>query len=110
MSMVIFFVDKKFNWDTFDSNESLSLFEDKELLDIRINGFAPTKDCLNYLEDFSGKEESSKTIILSIENVTKVKSSAWFKKISFITKSSYIEKIYPNQFPSWLKSRAKRRV
>ena len=51
----IFFVDKKFNWDTFDSNDSLSLFEDKELLDIRINGFAPTKDCLNYLEDFSGK-------------------------------------------------------
>ena len=105
----IFFADKKFNWDTFDSNDSLSLFEDKELLDIRINGFAPTKDCLNYLEDFSGKAESSKIIILSIENVTKVKGSAWFKKISSITKSSYIEKIYPNQFPAWLKSRAKRR-
>ena len=30
----IFFADKKFNWDTFDSNDSLSLFEDKELLDI----------------------------------------------------------------------------
>ena len=85
------------------------MFEDKELLDIRINGFPPTKDCLNYLEDFSGKEESSKTIILSIENVTRVKGSAWFKKISSITKSSYIEKIYPNQFPAWLKSRAKRR-
>ena len=76
----IFFVDKKFNWDTFDSNDSLSLFEDKELLDIRINGFAPTKDCLNYLEDFSGKEESSKTIILSIENVTKLKAVHGLKK------------------------------
>ena len=105
----IFFVDKKFNWDTFDSNESLSLFEDKELLDIRINGFAPTKDCLNYLEDFSGKEKSSKKIILSIENVSKAKGSAWFKKISSFTKSSYIEKVYPNQFPAWLKSRAKKR-
>ncbi len=81
----IFFADKKFNWDTFDSNDSLSLFEDKELLDIRINGFAPTKDCLNYLEDFSGKAESSKIIILSIENVTIVKGSAWFKKISSIS-------------------------
>ena len=105
----IYFVDKRFNWDTFDSNESLSLFEDKELLDLRINGFAPTKDCLNYLEDFSCKEKNSKTIILSIENVTKVKGSAWYKKISSIAKSSHIEKVYPNQFPAWLKSRAKRR-
>ena len=39
----IFFADKKFNWDTFDSNESLSLFEDKELLDIRINGLLQRK-------------------------------------------------------------------
>ena len=57
----IFFADKKFNWDTFDSNDSLSLFEDKELLDIRINGFAPTK---------AGRNEWWILIILSSKLLT----------------------------------------
>jgi len=105
-SRKIFFYKKGIKEEINIENQQGSLFSEKEIIDLRLQEKSILKDDLDFFLSLLGNDNSDRIIVISSLNV-KIKTSAWFKKISKYLEISEIPRVYSNQFKDWIKGEAK---
>ena len=106
LSRKIFFYKKGIKEEINIENHQGSLFSEKEIIDLRLQEKSMLKDDLDFFLSLLGNDNSDRIIVISSIN-KKIKTSAWFKKISKYLEISEIPPVYSNQFKEWIKGEAK---
>jgi DNA polymerase-3 subunit delta len=105
-SRKIFFYKKGIKEEINIENQQGSLFSEKEIIDLRLQEKSILKEDLDFFLSLLGDDNLDRIIVISSLN-KKIKTSAWFKKISKFLEISEIKPVYSNQFKDWLKDEAK---
>ncbi|MAH77079.1 MAG: DNA polymerase III subunit delta [Gammaproteobacteria bacterium] len=105
-SRKIFFYKKGIKEEINIENQQGSLFSEKEIIDLLLQEKSILKDDLDFFLSLLGEDNSDRIIVISSLN-KKIKTSAWFKKISKYLEISEIQPVYSNQFKDWIKGEAK---
>ena len=106
LSRKIFFYKKGIKEEINIENQQGSLFSEKEIIDLRLQEKSILKDDLDFFLSLLGDDNSDRIVVISSIN-KKIKTSAWFKKISKYVEISEIQPVYSNQFKDWIKDEAK---
>ena len=106
LSRKIFFYKKGIKEEINIENQQGSLFSEKEIIDLRLQEKSILKDDLDFFLSLLGDDNSDRIVVISSIN-KKIKTSAWFKKISKYLEISEIQPVYSNQFKDWIKDEAK---
>ncbi len=106
LSRKIFFYKKGIKEEINIENQQGSLFSEKEIIDLRLQEKSILKDDLDFFLSLLGDDNSDRIVVISSIN-KKIKTSAWFKKISKYVEISEIQPVYLNQFKDWIKDEAK---
>ena len=83
------------------------MFSEKEIVDLRLQEKSILKDDLNFFLNLLSEDNPDRVIVISSLNI-KIKTSAWFKKISEYLHLFEIRPIYPNQMKDWIADEAKK--
>ena len=102
----IFFYKKGIKEEINIENQQGSLFSEKEIIDLRLQEKSILKDDLDFFLSLLGDDNSDRIVVISSLN-KKIKTSAWFKKISKYLEISEIQPVYSNQLKDWIKDEAK---
>jgi len=105
-SRKIFFYKKGIKEEISIENQQGSLFSEKEIIDIRLQEKSILKDDLDFFLDLLGEDNPDRIVVISSLN-KKIKTYAWFKKISKFLAVSELQPVYSNQFKDWIKGEAK---
>ena len=81
LSRKIFFYKKGIKEEINIENQQGSLFSEKEIIDLRLQEKSILKDDLDFFLSLLGDDNSDRIVVISSIN-KKIKTSAWFKKIS----------------------------
>ena len=65
------------------------------------------KDDVDFFLNLLGVDDQDRITVISSLN-KKIKTSAWFKKISKYLEISELQPVYSNQFKDWIKAEAKK--
>lgn len=103
----IFFYKKGIKEEINIENQQGSLFIEKEIIDIRLQEKNILKDDVDFFLNLLGEDDQDRIIVISSLN-KKIKTSAWFKKISKYLEISELQPVYSNQFKDWIKAEAKK--
>ena len=106
LSRKIFFYKKGIKEEINIENQQGSLFSEKEIIDLRLQEKSILKEDLDFFLNLLGNDNLDRIIVISSIN-KKIKTSAWFKKISKYVEISEIQPVYSNQFKEWIKDEAK---
>ena len=106
LSRKIFFYKKGIKEEINIENQQGSLFSEKEIIDLRLQEKSILKDDLDFFLSLLGDDNLDRIVVISSIN-KKIKTSAWFKKISKYLEISEIQPVYSNQFKDWIKGEAK---
>lgn len=104
---VILEVGNAFKWDELSAEaNSLSLFAEKKLIDLRIPNGKPGRDGGKALSDYCATISPDNLLLITLPKLDKQQqSSKWFKQIE---KSGVIVQIWPidaHQLPQWINQR-----
>ncbi len=105
-SRKIFFYKKGIKEEINIENQQGSLFSEKEIIDLRLQEKSILKDDQDFFLSLLGEDNPDRIIVISSLN-KKIKTSAWFKKISKYLEISELQPVYSNQFKDWIKNEAK---
>ena len=105
-SRKIFFYKKGIKEEINIENQQGSLFSEKEIIDLRLQEKSILKEDQDFFLSLLGEDNPDRIIVISSLN-KKIKTSAWFKKISKYLEISELQPVYSNQFKDWIKSEAK---
>jgi DNA polymerase-3 subunit delta len=98
-----------FDWsEVLASGGSLSLFADKQIVEIRIPSGKPGKDgsaALQQLAEMSRDNDSTLTIVLLPRLDKLTKSSAWFAALDSFGMSLQVEPVERANLPAWIAQR-----
>ena len=106
LSRKIFFYKKGIKEEINIENQQGSLFSEKEIIDLRLQEKSILKDDLDFFLSLLGDDNLDRIVVISSIN-KKIKTSAWYKKISKYLEISEIQPVYSNQFKDWIKGEAK---
>jgi DNA polymerase III delta subunit len=106
LSRKIFFYKKGIKEEINIENQQGSLFSEKEIIDLRLQEKSILKDDLDFFLCLLGDDNLDRIVVISSIN-KKIKTSAWFKKISKYLEISEIQPVYSNQLKDWIKGEAK---
>ena len=106
LSRKIFFYKKGIKEEINIENQQGSLFSEKEIIDLRLQEKSILKDDLDFFLSLLGNDNSDRIVVISSLN-KKIKTSAWFKKISKYLEIFEIQPVYSNQLKDWIKDEAK---
>ena len=106
LSRKIFFYKKGIKEEINIENQQGSLFSEKEIIDLRLQEKSILKDDLDFFLSLLAEDNSDRIVVISSIN-KKIKTSAWFKKISKYLEISEIQPVYSNQFKDWINDEAK---
>ena len=107
LSRKIFFYKKGIKEELNNDNHQGSLFSEKEIVDLRLQEKSILKDDLNFFLNLLSEDNPDRVIVISSLNI-KIKTSAWFKKISGYLNLFEIKPIYPNQMKDWIADEARK--
>lgn len=102
-------VEKGFDWNQLqEANSSMSLFADRQLIEIRLGSQKPGKDggaaLVNYTENYAQEN----VLIISSAKVDKqTQQTKWFKALEKIGAIIQVWDIEPKQLPYWISQRCK---
>lgn len=104
----LYTVETGFDWnDLFRSSQSLSLFSDKRILDLRLPGGKPGEKGARVLEQLAAEPPADTVLIVSCGKLEKAaRESKWAKAIG-VTVAVY--PIDAKQFPAWVTRRLQAR-
>lgn len=103
---IFFTKSSSFQWSNLLSENEDSLFPVPKILDLRIES-PPLKDDSEYLVDLCMNISEEKYIVISISNIERLKTRAWFKSILNYGKEIELKKIWPNKKKEWIRNSAK---
>ena len=103
----LYTVETGFDWnDLFRSSQSLSLFSEKRILDLRLPGGKPGEKGARVLEQLAAEPNADTLLIVSCGKLEKAaRESKWAKAID---KAGVTVAIYPidsKQYPAWISRR-----
>ena len=105
-SRKIFFYKKGIKEEINIENQQRSLFSEKEIIDIRLQEKNILKDDLEFFLNLLGEDNPDRIVVISSLN-KKIKTYAWYKKISKYLEVSELKPVYSNQFRDWIKDEAR---
>ncbi len=103
----LFHVDSGFNWETLQfAANSLSLFSQKELLEVRLNNLKMTEAGKSTLENYASNPPADKILLIRTSKLSAaVQNSKYFKALD---KAGFNVQIWPitrQYLPGWIKQR-----
>ncbi|HEY2681971.1 MAG TPA: DNA polymerase III subunit delta [Steroidobacteraceae bacterium] len=103
----VFFVERGFSWDELlNSAQSLSLFSEKRLIELRMPSGKPDKGA-QMIEDLAGRPQPDLLILIVTDRLDKkATETAWVRAIE---KAGVFVPVWPVEtaaLPQWLKARA----
>ncbi len=107
----LLFVEKGFNWLDFSmSNDSLSLFAEKKLIELRMPKGKPGKEGAKILLDYCENISDDTLLLIVTDKLEKATSNTkWYKSISNVGTAVTVWPIEGNELRQWLISRIKLR-
>jgi len=107
----VFHVEKKgFDWnEVLSDTQSMSLFSDKRVLDIRIDKAFIDKKASEFFRSYAAQENDDLLLLVRTEYLAKRdKSAKWYQALSPIGLCVHSYLIQDKEMPRWLAARAKR--
>jgi len=103
----LFFVEKGFNWLDFSmSNDSLSLFSDKKILELRMPNAKPGKEGSKILLEFCDSLSNDTLLLIVTTKLDRASSNTkWFKSILQNGVAVSIWPIEGSELRKWIKAR-----
>ncbi len=109
--LVVYTVEPHFRWyEVIASLQSLSLFGDKKIIELRIPTGKPGKEGSDALKTIVDNTSEDVVLIITLPRMDKTsKSSVWFKALSQAAGRHVYEiaNIEVNQLPTWINARLK---
>ncbi|MBN1378584.1 MAG: DNA polymerase III subunit delta, partial [Gammaproteobacteria bacterium] len=107
----LMFVDRGFNWAQLSSAAaSLSLFADKRILELRLEGSGPGKDGGQALVEYAERPAEDAVLLISMGKLDqRSQSTRWFKAIDQIGGVIQVWPKKPAELPGWLQQRLRSR-
>lgn len=104
-------VDRSFNWAQLTSSaDSLSLFSDKRILELRIESSGPGKDGGQALVEYAARPADDAVLLIQMGKLDQhSQSSKWFKAIDEIGAIVTVWPKKPAELPAWLQQRLQSR-
>lgn len=106
----VFEVDGKFDWNLFiGATQSLSLFSEKKIIELRFNN-VPDKKAQTALEHYFADPLSDLFILISTPQIRAAQQKA--KWLTMIDKAGIVAILYPpkvHEYPGWIFNEAKQR-
>ncbi len=104
-------VDRGFSWAQLNSSaDSLSLFADKRILELRIEGAGPGRDGGQALVEYVARPPDDAVLLIQMGKMdSRSQSAKWFKAID---KAGGVIQVWPKrpaELPSWLQQRLRSR-
>ena len=102
-----FYIDNQFDWNAlYQITQSLSLFGDKKLIELRMPKGKPNDAGKNFLMDFAQKPDSDNLILLITDKLDSASQrAAWFKALE---KAGVWVQVWPveaDKLPQWIHQR-----
>ncbi len=103
--------DAGFHWDTLiNSANSLSLFSDKKLIEIRVHNGKPGDQGSKAIVEYCDNAEEDNTLLLVLPKIDKrSQNSKWYKAIDAKGAIVTIWPISPQQLPHWIEQRLQKK-
>lgn len=108
-SRTVFNVDHRFNWDDLllEAN-SMSLFADSKLLELRFNSSTVNKEAGNALTEYLQHKSENDILLITLPAITpKVMNTSWYKALDDEGITLRVWPIDKEKLPQWLQHRAK---
>lgn len=107
-SRKLFNVDKNFSWNEItQTSKNLSLFSDRQLIEIRMNNLKPGREGGQVLQDYANTIDPDNLLLITSSKLDKkTQTTKWYKALdkAGITVSVWQIPIY--QLPQWIQNRA----
>jgi DNA polymerase-3 subunit delta len=104
----VFFIDRSFNWDDLRlASQSLSLFAERRLFELRMPNGKPDKGAA-LLAELAAQKASDLTYLVMTDKLDrKASDTAWVQAIEKHGAWVPIQPVEPAALPAWLRARAK---
>ncbi len=103
----IFFYKKGIQKEINIGNQQVTLFSEKEIIDLRLQEKSILKNDFDFFLNLLKEDNPDRAIVISSLN-KKIKTTAWFKKISKYLEIIELQPVYSNQLKDWIKTEAKK--
>ncbi len=106
-SREVFEADSRFHWDDFlTAANSLSLFADRRVLDLRIPGGTPGQEGGKALTAYAERPAEDTLLLITLPKLDKQQQgSKWFKALEQAGAVVQIWPVEPAQLPAWIERR-----
>jgi len=103
-------VQKGFDWnELLLAGASLSLFSDRQLIELRLGQQSPGKDGGTALAQFAGRQDDATLLLITAQRLDKrAQQARWFKDIDEAGVVIQIWPVEPARLPGWIASRMER--
>ena len=107
----IFEVDTHFDWQILlDAGNSMSLFADKRILDLRLPSARPGKNGSDILQNYAARPADDAVLIISAGKIESAsKNSKWFKALDDAGVVMQCWPITATELPRWIEQRMRER-
>lgn len=105
----LFDVEPGFKWENFElASQSLSLFSEKRILELRFGASLPDKKAAQYLQRYLERLPGETILLASCAKLAKTTpNTAWFKSLERLGAVVQVHPLQRPHFLSWLDARAK---
>ena len=105
----LFMIDGAFDWDSIlFENNSLSLFAEKKIIEIRVSSKAPGGKGTKALQELVKNSDQNTAVIITFPKLeARVLKAKWFKDIQALAAHIQIWPISEKDLPKWLANRMK---
>lgn len=110
-SREILSVNREFSWDQLtQAADSLSLFAERRIIELRIDGSGPGKDGGQALVDYVERPADDAILLIQMGKLDQRSQSAkWFRALDSIGVVVIVWPVKPAQLPAWLQQRLRSR-
>ncbi|RUM53260.1 MAG: DNA polymerase III subunit delta [Methylococcus sp.] len=107
----LFDVEPGFHWENFEfASQSLSLFSEKRILELRFGANLPDKKAAQYLQRYLERLPGETILLASCGKLAKTTpNTAWFKTLDRLGAVVQVHPLQRQRFLGWLDARAKSR-
>lgn len=101
-------VERGFDWDLlFSTSQSLSLFMEKKILELRMPGGRPGDQGARALAEYAGIPPSADTLVLMISGPVdkRTQGSKWFKAVESVAVMVDCPEVGSDRLPEWIAGR-----
>jgi DNA polymerase-3 subunit delta len=103
-------VQRGFDWrELAHAGASLSLFAERRIIELRLDGYAPGRDGGDALVDFCARPDDATLLLVTSDRLDgKSQQTRWFKALDKAGAVIQVRQVEPMQLPAWIAQRMER--